>query len=203
MNGLPSRILRNARRRGLLPLAFLATAGLFVALHSSGTAAAQAANLDQCRNGGVATPQTFTQCTGAAWVNGNAGASNSHYREGESITYRAAVTGLNSGDKVVLILGYDVIHSHKYAIDYLTDLNRWQPPETTAGATPDVPCSGVSPCAGPTLAAIPTPLGSIHVDPTKTLASGQCLGTTSSGSGPLQPLTSFGALPAAERTRRR
>jgi hypothetical protein len=183
----------------LLPLVFLAAVGLVFAHHSTGSAAAQAANLDQCRNGGVATPQTFTQCTGAAWVNGNAGASNSHYREGESISYRAAVTGLNSGDKVVLILGYDVIHSHKYAIDYLTDLNRWQPPETTAAATPDVPCSGVSPCAGPTLAAIPTPLGSIHVDPTKTLASGQCLGTTSSGSGPLQPSTSFGAVPAAER----
>ena len=184
----------------MLPLVFLAAAGLVFAHHSSGSAAAQAANLDQCRNGGVATPQTFTQCTAAAWVNGNAGASNSHYREGESISYRAAVTGLNSGDNVVLILGYDVIHSHKYAIDYLTDLNRWQTPETTVGATPDVPCSGVSTCVGPVLAAIPTPPGSIHVDPTKTLASGQCLGTTSSGLGPLQPSTSFGAVPAAERS---
>src|SRR6266852_4766879 len=112
---------------------------LFVVGSGFALAASVAANIDQCRNGGVATPQTFAQCTGAAWQNGNAGASNSHYREGESISYRAAVTGLNSGDKVVLILGYDVIHSHKYAIDYLTNLNRWQPPETTAGATPDVP----------------------------------------------------------------
>ena len=162
-------------------------------------AAAQAGNLDQCRNGGIANPQTFTQCTGSAWVNGNAGAQNSHYREGESITYRAAVTGLNAGDNVVLILGYDVIHSNKYAVDYLTSNNRWQAPETSAGVTPDVPCSGVSPCVGPTLVSIPTPPGSIHADPTKTFASGLCIGTANSGSGPLQPVSSFSALPAAER----
>src|SRR5262249_15250710 len=153
--------------------------------------AGAAANIDQCRNGGVATPQTFTQCTGGAWVNGNAGATNSHYREGESISYRTSVTGLSVGDTVTLDLGYDVIHSHRYAIDYLTDKNGWQPPETTAAATPDQPCSGVSPCVGPVTAAIPAPPGSIHVDPTKTNASGNCIGTATTGTGPLQPVTSY------------
>src|SRR5258708_7712440 len=72
-------------------------------------AAAQAANIDQCRNGAVVKSgtQTFVQCTvspagnsNKGWVNGNAGASDSHYAEGESISYRAGVTGLTSGDNV-------------------------------------------------------------------------------------------------------
>ena len=166
-----------------------------LALPSVALAANPAANLDQCRNGGVATPQTFTQCTGGAWVNGNAGAHNSHFREGESISYRASVTNLTAGNIVTLDLGYDVIHSHRYAIDYLTDKNGWQSPETSVAATPDVPCSGVSPCAGPVNAPITAPPGSIHVDPTKNLLSG-CIGTATTGTGPLQPATSFGAQPA-------
>src|SRR5262249_59963230 len=109
--------------------------------------------------------------------------------------YRTSVTGLTAGDKVVLDIGYDVIHNNKYAIDYLTDKNGWQPPETNAGATPDLPCSGVSPCAGPVTGAIPTPPGSIHVDPTKTVAGG-FIGPTTTGAGPLQPPTSYRAPPA-------
>ena len=71
-------------------------------------AAGPAVNIDQCRNGGLVKSgtQTFIQCSGggsgnSGWVNGNAGASNAHYAEGESISYRARITGLAVNDQVI------------------------------------------------------------------------------------------------------
>jgi hypothetical protein len=163
---------------------------------------AVAVDLDQCRNGGLVTSgtQTFAKCettgSGASgWVNGNAGASNAHFAEGESISYRARLTNLKANDQVVLIMGYDVIHNGHDAIDYLSDKNRWQLPETTVAVTPDLPCSGVSNCADPaSLIAITQPPTNIQVDTTKTLADG-CQQT---GSGATQqPLASWTALNAA------
>jgi hypothetical protein len=166
---------------------------------------AVAVNLDQCRNGGLVTSgtQTSTQCLGSGsgssgWVNGNAGASNAHYAEGESISYRARLTNLHNNDQVTLILGYDVIHNGHDALDFLTDKNRWQLPETTVAATPDLPCSGVSGCdpnAVQTLA-ITAPPKNIQVDKSKTLANG----CQTSGTGSVQqPATSFNAVPSAQR----
>ena len=67
-------------------------------------AAGPSVNLDQCRNGGLVVNgvQTSIQCAGggsgnSGWVNGNAGASNAHYAEGESISYRARISGVLSG----------------------------------------------------------------------------------------------------------
>jgi hypothetical protein len=175
-----------------------------------------AVDLDQCRNGALGDPQAdVEQCvtTGSGstgWVNGNAGASNAHFAEGESISYRARLSGLPvSGQntaQVVLIMGYDVIHNGHDAIDYLTDKNRWQAPETDVATTPDIPCSGISPapagCAEPpvggtpSLIAIDPPETNIQVDKTKTLANG----CQTNGTGATQqPLTSFNALPAAQR----
>src|SRR5687767_10650073 len=91
---------------------------------------ADAANLDQCRNGNP--PET---CTGNNWVNGNVGSQNSHYRERDFISYRMLFTGLSAGTNVVVI-GYDRIHSGVNAIDYLGDFNKT---ETDAN-----PCSGVT-----------------------------------------------------------
>lgn len=168
-----------------------------------------AVDLDQCRNGALGDPQTDVEdciTTGSGdsgWVNGNAGASNAHFAEGESISYRARLSGLPvSGQttaQVVLIMGYDVIHNGHDAIDYLTDKNRWQQPETTVVDTPDVPCSGVANCGDlvpDSTITIDQPQTNIQVDKTKTLADG-C--QTSAGSGTAQPLTSFNALPAAQR----
>jgi hypothetical protein len=162
-------------------------------------------NLDQCRNGGLVTSgtQTVTDCTGSGsgssgWVNGNAGASNAHYAEGESISYRARLANLKNNDQVTLILGYDVIHNGHDALDFLTDKNRWQQPEVAVGTHLDNPCSGVSGCSGsPQNLAIPTPPTHIKVDVSKTLAGG-C--QTSSTTDPVQqPTTSFGNIPSAQR----
>ena len=189
--------------KGLLTVVqatFLSTGLLVVPVAVAPVLAANpAADIDQCRNGGVDEP--FIQCTGPAWQNGNAGAENSHYREGESISYRTKLTNLEVGQEVVLTISYDVIHNGYYAIDYLTDKNRWQPPETTVAATPDLPTSGY-PSLGtdPVLAPIPAPPGSIQVDPTADLGepgtTGSCI---DGGSGALQPLTSFNAVPEEER----
>src|SRR4051794_17504444 len=56
-------------------------------------AANPAANIDQCRNGTIAAPE---QCINNAWENGNLGEQNSHYREGDSVPFRAVLTDLNA-----------------------------------------------------------------------------------------------------------
>jgi hypothetical protein len=166
-------------------------------------AAGPSADLDQCRNGGLVKTglQTSIQCAGngsgsSGWVNGNAGASNAHYAEGESISYRARLSGLHNNDQVTLIMGYDVVHGGVHAIDYLTDKNRWQTPETTVAAKPDLPCSTVTGCSGTNTAPIPAPITNVQVDPSKTLANGCEI----AGNGATQqPVTSFNGIPAASR----
>jgi hypothetical protein len=202
---------RRGKPRWLAALGFIVLVGGLLGVGNAALAAppAVAVNLDQCRNGGLVTSgtQTFTQCLGtgsgsSGWVNGNAGAANAHYAEGESISYRARLSNLTSGDAVTLILGYDVIHNGHDALDYLTDKNRWQLPETTVAATPDLPCSGVSGCVDtgisptPALLAITAPPTNIQVDKSKTLANG-C--QTAGGGLTQQPGTSFNAVPSAQR----
>ena len=100
-------------------------------------AANEAANIDQCRNGSFDAP---VQCAGNAWVNGNLGPENSHYREGDSVPFRATLTVDNSSSTThTLTIQYDTLQSGKHAYDYLTSYNRT---ETSADATTDV--SGVS-----------------------------------------------------------
>jgi hypothetical protein len=163
-------------------------------------------NPDQCRQGGVSNPQTWVQCklqsANLGWGNGNAGGSNAHYLEGESISYRINVSGTGmAGHKVRLVVGYETTKGEKRALDFLTSINRWQTPETNAADTPDLPCDGVSGCVNtPIFAAIPPPPSNIMVDPTKTTTTGFDLAPCIGGAtGVLQPVTSFNALPASQR----
>ncbi|HTL84402.1 MAG TPA: hypothetical protein VL856_04425, partial [Acidimicrobiia bacterium] len=117
-----------------------------IAFSSSGGAAptGQAADIDQCRNGTFASPE---QCIGGGsgnvgWVNGNAGQSNSHWREGEYIAYRARLTGLTPGNaNHVLHIGWDSTQNNKHAIDYIGSFNA-----TEHDANP---CDTVSGCSYP------------------------------------------------------
>ncbi len=127
------------------------------------------ANLDQCSNGPLATPN---DCTGSAWQNGNLNATNSHYAEGQSAPYRVVMENLPTTGTLSLVIEYDIKHSGKHAIDYLTSFDRT---ETTAN-----PCSGVSPCSLSGTAAFPAP---------------SAAGSPAAG----QPTTSFNALPSAGR----
>ncbi|HEU4769725.1 MAG TPA: hypothetical protein VFS77_20320, partial [Pyrinomonadaceae bacterium] len=59
----------------------------------------------------------------ADWVNGNAGASNAHYQEGQSIPYRMVMKDLPLGSNTVVI-EWDVKHSGAHAIDFITHYQR-------------------------------------------------------------------------------
>src|SRR6185436_19602489 len=76
------------------------------------------ADLSQVRNGGVGCNDTVpNSCDNPAdWVNGNAGASNAHYQEGQSIPYRMVMQNLPLGSNSVVI-EWDVKHSDANAID--------------------------------------------------------------------------------------
>ena len=86
------------------------------------TDAAPAANLDQVRNGAGNDP-----VDPGDWVNGNAGEQNAHYLEGWSIPYRVVMTDLPTETSITLTLGYDIKHSDRHALDYLTHYYRLDP----------------------------------------------------------------------------
>ncbi|HEU4713369.1 MAG TPA: hypothetical protein VFS76_17495 [Pyrinomonadaceae bacterium] len=83
------------------------------------------ADLSQVRNGGVGCDKTVpNSCDDPAdWVNGNAGASNAHYQEGQSIPYRLVMKDLPLGSNTVVI-EWDVKHSGAHAIDFITHYQR-------------------------------------------------------------------------------
>jgi hypothetical protein len=138
----------------------------------------QSADLDQYRNGSASNPVV----TGSNWVNGNAGASNSHYTEGMSIPYRCVMTGLPTGTPITITFGYDVKHSDHMAIDYLTHYNRLQPHVIyghPAEPLNPVAGTGLNPAVFTTFA-VPAPLAN------------QLIGFD------LEPQTSYNSLPAGE-----
>ncbi|CAN5502498.1 hypothetical protein BH10ACI1_BH10ACI1_19440 [soil metagenome] len=106
-------------------------------------------NLDQCANG----PDMLNPivCAGANWQNGNLNSNNSHYIEGESVSYRVVLSGLtpNSTGNTVTI-DYDTTVSAKHAFDYLTTFDR-----TEAGSNP---CSGVANCNLGAFSTMPIPI---------------------------------------------
>jgi hypothetical protein len=83
------------------------------------------ADLSQVRNGGVGCDAAVpNSCDNPAdWVNGNAGASNAHYQEGQSIPYRLVMQNLSLGNHSVVI-EWDVRHSSANAIDFITHFQR-------------------------------------------------------------------------------
>jgi hypothetical protein len=107
------------------------------------------ADIDQCANGGVGDPpESCNDTYPANWVNGNLGASKSHFLEGESIPYRIKMDGLTPGSVGnTVIISYDVTKSSKHAIDYLTSFDR-----TVVDADP---CTGIAGCGSETTFPIP------------------------------------------------
>lgn len=109
-----------------------------------------AATLDQCGNGTLSSPIT---CSGSAWQNGDLNSSQAHYLEGDSVPYRAIVTGLSTGVTYTLTIGYDTTVSGKHAVDYLTSFDRTETTADTCTGVAGVP-SGA--CSSPTTKSIPT-----------------------------------------------
>jgi len=107
------------------------------------------ANLDQCRNGpfGTDSPCDGTDTSPYGWVNGNAGTTNSHWREDDSIPYRIRFSFTATGTHTETI-EWDTTQSGQHSLDYITSYDRtW--------ATAD-PCAGVTGCGSPTTFPIPT-----------------------------------------------
>jgi uncharacterized repeat protein (TIGR01451 family) len=135
MEGLPVRETAVARAfagrasRVLASTLFLLAVAMAAPMLAK--AANPAANIDQCRNGQISAPE---QCANDAWVNGNLGEQNSHYREGDSVPFRATLTDLDAsaGNTHTLVIQYDTLQSGTHAYDYLTGFNRT---ETTADPT--------------------------------------------------------------------
>ncbi|MCH7758564.1 MAG: hypothetical protein IIA19_08875, partial [Thaumarchaeota archaeon] len=109
---------------------------IFVISISSITGLAQianaesSANIDQCANGPLEDPQKQNSCDiSDSWVNGNLNQNNAHWREGESNVYRLHLTNLENNTLSApgfhnIVIGYDITHSDKHGIDYLTSFNR-------------------------------------------------------------------------------
>jgi hypothetical protein len=142
-----------------------------------------AGNLDQVRNGSAASPLIPVD-----WVNGNAGASNAHYKEGQSIPYRLLLTNLPTGPSNVnsVKIEWDIRHSSANAIDYITTVVR-QPP---GGISEPIHVCGDpqynTVIAGCTEGAFTT--FDIPPPPVDKLVGAN-----------LQPTTSFNSLPAADK----
>jgi hypothetical protein len=140
------------------------------------------ADLSQVRNGGVGCDDTVpNSCDDPAdWVNGNAGASNAHYQEGQSIPYRLVMKDLPLGSNTVVI-EWDVKHSGANAIDFITHYQRINESVQPCGPAnhPEDIVAGCNPASFTTFD-IPAPTG---VNP---IAAGQ-------------PQTSFNSLPVAQR----
>ncbi|HEX6680174.1 MAG TPA: hypothetical protein VF063_05970, partial [Gaiellaceae bacterium] len=165
MEGLSARETRVTHAvRGRVGRVLAATAFLIAVVMAVPAVAwaKEAANIDQCRNGTFDAP---VQCAGSAWVNGNLGPENSHYREGDSVPFRAVLTDMDTAAAShTLVIQYDTLQSGKHAYDYLTSYNRT---ETNADATTDVAVSGPGTCFP-----IPIDLTIVFANPSSTQVPG-------------------------------
>lgn len=145
MPGLSSfKTISNRFKNFILATAFVATQ-LFVPYIASGTAFASAANLDQCANGAIDSPVTC----GAGWSNQDLNAQQSHYRENDSVPFRALLSGLSTSGSHTFTFSWRTTKGGKHAYDYLTTYNRTQAAD---------PCYGVSGCGASSVFPIPADL---------------------------------------------
>lgn len=159
---------------------FVLRFSLFISLlFFSTTSFGQAADIDQTRNGTDTLPLSPAQ-----WVNGNLNANGAHFSEGMSIPYRATLTLLPIGTTIYLTLGYDIKHSSKHAIDYLTHYNRLLPHGFYFHFTPEIidPLYQSTLPAGTPFTTYPVPVPSAVGTPV-----------------PNQPTNSYNALPIEQR----
>ena len=102
------------------------------------TGAPSSANLNQCGNGQVSSPE---QCTGANWVNGNVNSSKAHYLEDDSVPYRLLLDNISTGSAVhTVTIEWDTTKGGKHALDYLTSYNQTE-------SSGNNPCSDVAGCS--------------------------------------------------------
>lgn len=149
-NNIPhtTRSPRRLTMELFMPMVILAL--LVSGLTMFAAAPGPAISLDQASNGGIGK----TPVSPVGWENGNQNAQKAHYNEGESIPYRARVTNLVAGATYRATFGYDIKHSGKHAIDFITTNQRI--------AEIVDPCDGtgepvINPCVAGTPGMIPAP----------------------------------------------
>jgi uncharacterized repeat protein (TIGR01451 family) len=151
-----------ARRATRAFAAIVAAIGIAFAAPGLARAANPAGDIDQCRNGTVSAP---AQCTGAAWVNGNLGETNSHYREADFVPFRATLTNLDtSAPSHTVVIQYDTLQGSSHAYDYLGSYGA-----TEASADPT---SGLSGLSLGNCFAVPVDLGNAFANPGSTQTAG-------------------------------
>ncbi|MBU3688673.1 MAG: LPXTG cell wall anchor domain-containing protein [Actinobacteria bacterium] len=125
----------------------VATVGLFGFALSQRDASGQpkaSVSIEQCANAN----STCDSASPSNWVTGNLNRNNSSYPEGNSVPYRAIISGLVSGETYAVRIEWDSTESIHHALDFLTDFDR-----TESGADP---CAGVTCGTGPATLGIPS-----------------------------------------------
>src|SRR5262249_16578615 len=100
-------------------------------------------NLDQWADGAAPDQPVSTGSQKDQWQNGNLGASQAHYLEGESVPYRGVMTGLEHNAKYYVDIQWDTTKGGKHALDYLTTWDVSFPVPPRNETYPD-PASGTS-----------------------------------------------------------
>ncbi|MEN8226143.1 MAG: hypothetical protein ABFS05_12370, partial [Bacteroidota bacterium] len=80
-------------------------------------------SIHQYRNGDAADPIPIP----AGWTGGNIGGQNSHFIECFSIPYRAVLVNLPPNTAIRLVMGFDIKHSDKHALDFITSFDNQEP----------------------------------------------------------------------------
>ncbi|MCY1722357.1 hypothetical protein OU798_18555, partial [Prolixibacteraceae bacterium Z1-6] len=98
----------------------------FVLLCNIDTQAQSIDKLEQFANGALkdALMAPSMVATNVDWVTGNVNAAKAHYACGMTIPYRLQASGLETGVKYQVTIGYDITKGGKHAIDFLTSFNR-------------------------------------------------------------------------------
>ncbi|MBI4498082.1 MAG: hypothetical protein HY689_09310 [Chloroflexi bacterium] len=157
------------------------------------SASRPSADLDRCRNGGVAGPFVECKANGSTgYVNGNAGHTNAHWREDEFLPYRVRLDNLDTTGTSSVTIQWDVTKGGLHALDLIGSFDVTETTSATATAfhaNNNDPCSdivsGCNPASPDATGAIPAPnLGS----PGGSFPNAQC-----GASG----LTSFATPPTA------
>ncbi len=143
------RIIFNRMKHAFVASLFVGTQ-LLLPIGLMGVAhAAAAATIEQCRNGSIASPDLCNDSpNNLGWVTGQAGASDSHWREGDSLPYRILFNGLSTSSPHSVTIQWATLQGGKHALDYLTSFNRT--------ATSANPCYNVTGCGSPSTFPIPS-----------------------------------------------
>ena len=196
-------LLATPHRMRIRPWRFAAVAALLVlglvkvsgGLDATASSVAEKQpSLEQCAN-------AAHDCTvnSPSWQTGNLNQSNSVYAEGDSVPYRATMTGLTPEAIYRLTIAWDATSNGLRAIDYLTSYNRT---ETLAVPCDVTTCGAVGPVqtgipADPDLGSVVQVAGNFTAWGAQFTASGTVIGDPAAGNLCSGSPCSIGANPSA------